>query len=133
MASLYHLQVNVSDAKVSLPFYKDFFTHLQYKIISEDTSHIGVKDTTSSFWIIETEEKYKQNGFHRKNTGLNHIAFRVDSKQEVDEFVTNFLIPRKLVPLYGGPKLFPEYTLGYYAVFFEDPDRIKLEIAYIPK
>ena len=27
---------------------------------------------------------------------------------------------------------FPEYRPGYYAVFFEDPDRLKLEIVHIP-
>lgn len=33
---------------------------------------------------------------------------------------------------YDTPREFPEYTRGYCAVFFEDPDRLKLEIAYVP-
>jgi hypothetical protein len=32
--------------------------------------------------------------------------------------------------LYGGPKEYPEYRKGYYAVYFEDPDRIKLEFVH---
>ena len=36
--------------------------------------------------------------------------------------------PRCTVP----PRDFPEYSPGYYAVFFEDPDRLKLEVAHVP-
>ena len=30
----------------------------------------------------------------------------------------------------SSPVEFPEYHVGYYAVFFEDSDRIKLEVVY---
>lgn len=48
----------------------------------------------------------------------------------VDAFVNDFLTPRQIEPLYGGAKAYPEYTPGYYAVYFEDPDRIKVDVAY---
>jgi len=35
--------------------------------------------------------------------------------------------------LYGGPKEYPEYSEGYYALYFEDPDRIKLDAVHIPQ
>jgi hypothetical protein len=31
--------------------------------------------------------------------------------------------------LYGGAKEY-DYAPGYYAVYFEDPDRIKVEVAF---
>lgn len=130
---LYHIQINVSSAKKSLPFYKDFFAYFGYKIINESLEHIGVSNNTTDFWIIETEKEFKQNLFHRKNTGINHLAFRVSSKEDVDKFVEEFLRPKKIVTLYNTPKLFLEYKSGYYAVFFEDPDRIKLEVVYVPR
>ena len=34
--------------------------------------------------------------------------------------------------LYRTPREFPEYRPGYYAVFFEDPDRLKLEVVHLP-
>lgn len=128
----YHTQINVSDASKSLPFYKDFFSQIGYKIIDESNEHIGVSDGKTSFWIIETENKYKPNKFHRKNTGINHFAFKVKTKEAVDEFVHEFLKKRGVSTLYGTPRIFSEYKEGYYAVYFEDPDRIKLEIVYIP-
>lgn len=130
--SLYHIQVNISDAKKSLPFYKDFFNYFGYKVIDESLEHIGVSNGTTDFWLIETENKFKKNFFHRKNTGINHLAFKVFLKEEVDKFVEEFLKPRGIMTLYNIPKVFPEYKKDYYSVFFEDPDRIKLEVVYIP-
>jgi catechol 2,3-dioxygenase-like lactoylglutathione lyase family enzyme len=129
-ASLYHVQLNVSDAKVSLPFYKDFFSYLEYKIIEQSSEHICFSNSTTDFWIIETDKVHKENKFHRKNTGLNHLAFRLNSKEEVDLFVADFLKTKGIATLYETPKAFPEYGGEYYSVFFEDPDRIKLEVMY---
>ncbi len=129
-----HIIFNVSDPKVSLPFYKDFFGYLGYKIIEESEEHLAVRKAgTSDFWIVATEAKYLDHKYHRKGTGLNHLAFWLESKQAVDKFYQDFLKPRGLTPLYNSPKLFPEYTPDYYAVFFEDPDRIKLEVMYRDK
>ena len=41
------------------------------------------------------------------------------------------MTPHRLRALYGTPREFPEYRPGYYAVFFEDPDRLKLEIVHV--
>lgn len=130
---LYHIQLNVSDASKSLPFYKKLFSFLEYKIIDESSEHIGVSNGTTDFWIIQTEEKHKSVTFHRKNTGINHLAFRVDSKEEVDEFYNHFLKENNVDTLYDTPKMFPEYNKDYYAVYFEDPNQIKLEVVYLPK
>ncbi len=128
--SLYHLQLNVSEAKISLPFYKDLFTYLDYKIIDESPEHIGVSNGGTDFWIIETDKEHKTNPFHRKNTGINHLAFRLNSKEEVDMFVNEFLKLKGISTLYDTPRIFSEYGGEYYAVYFEDPDRIKIEVMF---
>lgn len=130
--SLYHVQMNVSDASRSLPFYKEFFGYLGYRVITESPEHLGVRNGTTDFWLTEADKNHRSKSFHRKATGLNHLAFRVATKQAVNRFVTEFLEPRGIQPLYASPKHFPEYVPGYYAVFFEDPDRIKLEVTHIP-
>ncbi len=130
-AFLYHLQLNVSDAAVSLPFYRELLEYFEYDIFDESDDHIGATNGTTDFWIMETAEAHKAKGYHRKAPGLNHLAFRVGSTEEVDAFVEEFLVPRGITPLYETPKVFPEYTTDYYAVFFEDPDRVKLEVVYL--
>ncbi|KKS33291.1 MAG: Glyoxalase [Candidatus Amesbacteria bacterium GW2011_GWA2_42_12] len=129
-ASVYHIQINCSDIKVSTVFYKKFLGFLEYKIIHDGSLSLGMTNSSTDFWLVETDKKYKASKFHRKNTGLNHIAFMVSSKGDVEKFVKEFIKPQKISTLYNTPKLFPEYTSDYYAVFFEDPDRIKLEVCY---
>jgi len=129
-ASLEHIIINVSNPNVSFPFYKDLFIYFEYKILAEEENdHIAFrKKDTADFWIVATDPKYIKNGFHRKNTGINHFAFHASSKEEVDRFYKEFLKPKGIKTLYDSPKPFLEYTPDYYAVFFEDPDRIKLEV-----
>ncbi len=131
-AKITHTQINVSNFEISKKFYSEMFKVLGWEVLMEEETVIGWTNGDFSFWMGGTEQKFKGNKFHRKNTGLNHIAFKVDSKQEVDEFSNKFLSDKKQIVLYDSPKEYPEYTEGYYAVYFEDPDRIKLEIVYHP-
>lgn len=93
---------------------------------------IGYSDGEISFWITRADPKLARRPFHRKAPGLNHLAFRARSKKQVMEFYKKFLIRYKVKVLYSGPKEYPEYGKGYYSVFFEDPDRLKIEYAYVP-
>ena len=54
------------------------------------------------------------------------IAFWADTHEEVNRLteIVRGAGGRNL----EGPQLWPEYSPGYYAVFFEDPDGNKLEI-----
>jgi hypothetical protein len=60
------------------------------------------------------------------------LALRPGQRADVDRFREESLVPRRLPSLYGTPREFPEYRPGYHAVFFEDPDRLKLEVAHVP-
>src|SRR2546428_9609653 len=57
-------------------------------------------------------------------------CLQAKSKADVDRLHSELLAPRSIKILYGGPKEYPEYRKGYYAVYFEDPDRIKLEFVH---
>ena len=92
----------------------------------------GFSDGRTALWFIGAEAAHAPAGFHRKRTGLNHLAFSVARREDVDRFAAEFLAPRRIAALYDTPREFPEYAPGYYAVFFEDPDRVKLEVAHVP-
>lgn len=132
-SSLEHISLNVSDPTKSFPFYKALFTYLEYQIIVDTNDCLAVRNEGSDFWITPTDEKYVPHGFHRKDTGLNHLAFSVPSKEDVNRFRDEFLKPHNIPTLYGSPKLFPEYTPDYYAVYFEDPDRMKIEVNHFKR
>jgi catechol 2,3-dioxygenase-like lactoylglutathione lyase family enzyme len=132
-ARVYHVQINVRDAAVSLPFYKDFLGYLEYRVVYEAPSAAGFSNGTTDLWLTATDAEHAGHGFHRKRAGINHVAFMVDARADVDRFCGDFLVPRRVEALYGTPREFPEYRPGYYAVFFEDPDRLKLEVVHIPR
>ena len=131
-ASVYHVQLNVADAKVSGPFYRELLGYFEYRVTLGADDILGMSNGTTDFWIIQAPAERVAAGFHRKDPGLNHVAFRVGGREDVDRFRDEFLKARGIAALYGGPREYPEYRPGYYAVFFEDPDRLKLEVAYVP-
>ncbi len=130
--SVYHIQINISDASRSLPFYREFFSHLGYRIVDESPEHLGASNGTTDFWIIQSAKNHSKRKFHRKAPGLNHISFGVDSLQAVKNFTRDFLKKGNIKILYDSPRYFPEYHKNYYAVYFEGPDRIKLEVTCVP-
>lgn len=76
--------------------------------------------------FVQTEERFLSHPYHRRSTGLNHLAFHIASQQRVDEMASELkkrgipVLYEDKYPYAGGP--------GHYAVFFEDPDRIKVEL-----
>jgi catechol 2,3-dioxygenase-like lactoylglutathione lyase family enzyme len=67
--------------------------------------------------------------YDRYAVGLHHLAFVADSREQVDERAA--WLRERGSEIESGPQEY-EYTPGYYAVFFHDPDGIKLEIVHRP-
>ena len=86
-------------------------------------------DGQTKFILCPTENKYKESGFHRKRAGLNHLAFYAESKESVDKYYSEVLLSNGVITLYEKK---PFGDDEYYAVFFEGPDRLKLEYVYAP-
>ncbi len=131
-ARLYHLQLNVRDGGRSLPFYRALFGQLEWRTLHDAGGVAGFSDGAADIWVMEAGVGHSAAGYHRKRAGLNHLAFAVPRREDVDRFAAEFVRPRGLAALYGTPREFPEYVPGYYAVFFEDPDRVKLEVVHRP-
>ena len=128
-----HLSIVVKDLKKSEIFYDKLLTYFGFRKVTSEENSYGWSNGPNAFWINQVQDSYKDKEFHRKNIGISHIAFRAVSKEAVDRFYKEFLLTNKVHVLYGGPKEYSRYHQGYYAVYFEDPDRIKLELMWMPK
>ncbi len=128
-STLGHIGINLSSEDESFVFWKDLLTFLDFEV-NPDGNHFDATDGHTYLCVQVTKRGYQEPEFHRKRTGLGHIAFRVGSADTVNAFVDDFLKPRQIEVLYGGAKAYPDYTPDYYAVYFEDPDRIKVEVVY---
>jgi catechol 2,3-dioxygenase-like lactoylglutathione lyase family enzyme len=125
-----HIYLYVSDLGKSHDFYKKLLEYLGYKEKMKENWGFAFINNGLSIWFEKARKGHIEKGYHRKRIGLNHLAFKVESKEGVDKFFREFLKPEGITTLYETPKAFTEYGHDYYAVFFEDPDRIKLEVAY---
>ncbi|KKK66358.1 hypothetical protein LCGC14_2964920 [marine sediment metagenome] len=129
-SNLCHIFLNILNPEKSFPYYKEFLKYFDYEIEFENDQYLGMTNGVIDIWLQHTDMKYRDDKFHRKKTGINHFAFRVDTKDDVDKFYSEFLKSKNIKVLYNTPKPFPENTENYYAVYFEDPDRLKLEVCF---
>jgi catechol 2,3-dioxygenase-like lactoylglutathione lyase family enzyme len=124
---IHHVEVNVSDLERSTVFWTWLLTEkFSYLVYQKWHSGISFKLADSYIVFVQTDEKHLDVVYNRRKTGLNHLAFHCSTRTFVDQ-LTIELTERNIDILYkdkhpfaGGP--------NYYAVFFEDPDRIKVEV-----
>jgi glyoxylase I family protein len=128
---VHHVDLVVSSIERSLPFYRELLGPLGWHGIGEVEGERG-----ETIWYLsgrETSiglrEAQTPGTFDRYALGLHHLAFEVASRAVVDERAD--WLRSTGAEVESEPQ---EYTYmpGYYAVFFYDPDGIKLEILNVP-
>lgn len=122
-----HVEIYVSDLARAIRFWTPLMSRLGYKASrwSEGINYLGGAGETY-LCLLQAPEAHLAQGYHRKRVGLNHLAFRAASRQQVDE-IRGWLQQSGATLLYDDRYPFATAP-DYYAVFCEDPDRIKIEI-----
>jgi glyoxylase I family protein len=128
---IHHVDLVVSSIERSLPFYRDLLGPLGWHRISEVEGERG-----ETIWYlvgpgtgIGLREAQTPGGYDRYRVGLHHLAFEAVSRSTVDERAD--WLRERGAELESGPEEYG-YQPGYYAVFFYDPDGLKLEIVHVP-
>jgi glyoxylase I family protein len=128
---VHHVDLVVSSIERSLPFYRDLLAPLGYHRISEVVGERG--ETIWYFGGAGTggglREAQTEGGYDRYRLGLHHLAFGAFSRSVVDE---RHEWLRSVDATVESPPQEYTYIPGYYAVFFYDPDGLKLEIVHVP-
>jgi catechol 2,3-dioxygenase-like lactoylglutathione lyase family enzyme len=123
---IHHIELYVSNLKNSTKFWQWLLTEkFLYQVYQQWSDGISFTYQNSYIVLVQTEKKFLQPAYHRKRVGLNHLAFHAESREFVDEMITELKM-RNIPLLY--PDKYPEPKSDYYAIFFEDPDRLKVEI-----
>lgn len=130
-----HIQITVKDLKVAEKFYDCFLPVIGFDIKNKVTAFIKEHDfhvieythDLLAFAITSPRESFKNDSVNRRKPGaLHHLAFKADSRQEVDRAYHELVkIGANIV---SEPKIHPEYSENYYAVYFKDMENIKYEI-----
>jgi glyoxylase I family protein len=134
--SLSHLDLTVADLESSVAFYDRVLGRLGYRRrddVGAGAPCWAVADPSGGSFMIALKPAAPESRATRHDRyapGLHHLAFHADSRQDVDEFHA-FLLEIGARVL--DPPAEYAYTPGYYAVFFADPDGIKLEVVFEPE
>jgi len=117
-----HISVRVGDFETSKAFYDKLFKFLGFKVLDEYADSKGWTNGKTRYWIGQADAEGKQHKFRIGDIGLHHYAFELRSRGDVDAL-------QAFVKELGATIVDPadEYYDDYYAVFFLDPDGMKLE------
>lgn len=128
----HHTDLTVSDVEAARPLYELFFLHMGYRETArhdDGTTEWSLGDGLFPSAGIKPARGENANAKHdRYAPGLHHAAWRAEDKADVDT------LHAKLVAA-GMTILDPPdhyYGKNYYAVFFADPDGLKLEYVWTP-
>lgn len=124
-----HIQINI-DPK-NLPFYKELFTFLEWKIMVENETMLGLSSGKEcTVWFLPATKDHTND---HDSVGANHFGINVPSAKDVDEAAA-YLEENHIVPLFDTPRHRPEFSESpehtYYQVMFASPDNLLFEILY---
>lgn len=132
---IHHVDLTVKDAKASFAFYDSVLGFMGYTLQEQTQfgfdfdlhtpgapfTSIGIRDASGpNAW--RTHDRY--------TAGLHHIAWTAASRDDVDAMHVHLI--KIGADVLFPPADYPEYGATYYAVFFSDPDGLKLEYVYRP-
>ena len=130
-SGVHHVDLVVSSIERSLLFYRDLLGPIGFTRIGEVEGERG-----ETIWYlgcanasVGLRQAQSLGGIDRYRLGLHHLALNAPSRAAVDE--RHEWLVAAGAEIESPPR---EYTYlpGYYAVFFYDPDGIKLEILHVP-
>jgi catechol 2,3-dioxygenase-like lactoylglutathione lyase family enzyme len=118
-----HIDLRVKNRAVAQQFYAQVLPAIGFRIdkSGEKWGQFEAEGETGvDFFGFTEEADHQPNG--------NRIAFWAESRAAVDKVAE--AVRKAGGKNLEGPELCVEYSPGYYAAFFEDPDGNKLEVCY---
>ncbi|WP_152658601.1 VOC family protein [Oceanobacillus sp. CFH 90083] len=123
---IHHIELYVSDLNKTIHFWDWFLKELGYTYFQKWEGGQSWKLEDTYLVFVQAEERFLDIPYHRCRVGLNHLAFHAGSREFVDEMTKKLqqkgitILYQHLHPFAGGD--------NHYAVYFEDPDRVKVEL-----
>ncbi|HVA83975.1 MAG TPA: VOC family protein [Candidatus Binataceae bacterium] len=133
--SINHLALTASDLARSTEFYDKVLGFMGYGRVEVSESTQQAMNTRLHAWAspggsvtlrpARVESALKQ---HDRNApGLNHVAFNAENRADVEKM--HDLLEKIGARILDPPLEYP-YFPGYFAVYFCDPDGLKIEFVF---
>jgi catechol 2,3-dioxygenase-like lactoylglutathione lyase family enzyme len=136
---VHHIDLTVKDAQASRAFYESVLGFMGYTLskgnpfAADETGFdfdLRDGDKFCSIGILSAKGEHANRTHDRYSPGLHHIAWNAASREDVDAMYAHLISIGATI--LDSPADYPRYGTGYYAVFFADPDGLKLEYVYKP-
>ena len=131
---VHHIDLNVSDLAASRAVYGPVLEFLGYTQVKDDPTgcewDLKPEGRGASLGLRLCDPALATHRHERYAPGLHHLAWRAESREDVDRL--HALLIEREIKILDPPAHYPDYSGNYYAVFFEDPDGMKLELVHAP-
>ena len=120
-----HVYVTVSDMARAENFYDRVFLNLGYRKNSfslHGDPHVQYYNRHFGYVLRPAKSHQSHDPYA---PGLHHFCLRVNS---IEDVYAAAQVLRSAEIAVGDPKLYPQYAPDYVAIFFTDPDGVRLEI-----
>ncbi len=121
------MEIYVSNLDQSIDFWGWLLPKLGFNPFQQWESGRSWLSGSTYIVFVQAETPYRDQALHRKRPGINHLAFWADSTDLVKS-LTQELRERGVRILYEDRSSEEIGAPSPYSVFFEDPDRMKVEI-----
>ncbi len=131
--TLRHLSFEITSLAKTLKFYEPLFKIIGFKkIMGDGKSFIGFSNGSLELFFCRSKPRRvtRKAPTGKEMVISDHVAFLVDSPKEVDRIAAG-MKKAGFKPVFP-PEESPEFTPGYYATSFADPDKVVLEFYYHP-
>ena len=119
-----HLVLSVGDFKRSRTFYDKVLGFLGFKRKYDFGDMAGWSNGKTLFWIGAADEEGRKHKYRKGDIGFHHYAFELSSRKDVDAL--GAFLDKNGMTVVDPPNSY-NGDENYYAVFFTDPDGMKLE------
>ena len=122
---LHHVELNASDLDASVAFWDWLLGELGYEPKNDwDDGRSWVNGPTYVV-LVRADEPGSDHPYDRHAPGLNHLAFHAASRERVEDLTAGVRERDDATLLYEDRH---PYAGGYYALYCEDPEGIKVEV-----
>ena len=118
-----HLVLSVGDFQRSKEFYGKLLKFLGFKLKYDYEDMAGWSNGKTLFWIAAADAQGRKHKYRKGDIGFHHYAFELKSRNDVDAL--GAFLEANNMNVVDPPGEY--YGRNYYAVYFTDPDGMKLE------
>ena len=125
-----HLVLSVGDFDRSKEFYRKVLGFLGFKLKHDGGGFSGWSNGKTLLWIAQADAPGRKHNYRKGEIGFHHYAFELASRKAVNEL--GAFLGAHGMPIADPPDSYNGDD-NYYAVFFTDPDGLRLEAMHYGK